>query len=123
MTSTGSLVSIRETKHTWSAKSLLRRAMTCRPRRVFPTPPGPIRVSRRISGRLSNSHTVAISCSRPTKEVNGVGKENLSLDAVSFSSREMSDLSCMTCDLYNNKASPGDACTYQVHWANYAETR
>ena len=42
---------------------------TRRARRFLPTPPGPVRVSRRASGHRSSPRTAATSCSRPTKLV------------------------------------------------------
>ena len=46
---------------------------TCCARRVLPTPPGPVRVSSRTSGRSKSSRTTSASCSRPTNEVRSPG--------------------------------------------------
>ena len=43
-------------------------------RRVFPAPPGPVRVSSRTSGRSSNSVPSATSRSRPISEVRATGR-------------------------------------------------
>jgi hypothetical protein len=47
---------------------------TSRERRVFPTPPGPVRVIKRVTSPLSNDRTAAPSCSRPISGVGGIGK-------------------------------------------------
>ncbi len=41
--------------------------------RVLPTPPGPVSVTSRISGRRSRAHTAARSRSRPISGVSGIG--------------------------------------------------
>src|SRR5438045_3244599 len=53
-TRAGSLVGARFTKNTPSAKRSLSSAATWRPRRVLPTPPGPVRVTRRTSSRCTS---------------------------------------------------------------------
>lgn len=42
--------------------------------RVLPTPPGPVSVTRRASGRVSNSVSCARSATRPTKRSGGTGR-------------------------------------------------
>ena len=49
-------------------------AATSIARRVLPTPPGPVSVTRRTSGRRSRSRTAATSRSRPTSGVSGRGR-------------------------------------------------
>ena len=56
-----------------SANSSANSAATWIASRVLPTPPGPVRVSRRTSGRRSNSRMAASSRSRPTSGVRGSG--------------------------------------------------
>ena len=51
-----------ESAATWSA------------RRVLPTPPGPVNVTRRTSFRRSRSWMAVISRSRPTSGVSGMGR-------------------------------------------------
>src|SRR6266700_3947359 len=48
-------------------------------RRVLPTPPVPVRVSKRISGRASRVQAAATSRSRPRSEVSGTGSGEKSL--------------------------------------------
>ena len=48
-------VAAREAKHTLSPKSARRSSASCRASRVFPVPPGPVRVSSRTSGRRRRS--------------------------------------------------------------------
>src|SRR5713226_2168438 len=43
-------------------------------RRVLPTPPGPVRVTKRTSGRRRRAHTACTSCSRPINGVSRPGK-------------------------------------------------
>ena len=52
---------------------LASRWATVRANRVLPTPPGPVRVSSRTSGRRKSATSVAISRSRPTNGVSGRG--------------------------------------------------
>ena len=49
-------------------------AATATAKRVFPTPPGPVRLNSRTSGRISNSVARATSSSRPMSEVRGIGR-------------------------------------------------
>ncbi len=51
------------------------RAATSSPSRVLPLPPGPVSVTRRTSGRESNSVTAASSRSRPRSGIAGTGSE------------------------------------------------
>ena len=53
-TNVESLMGARFTKKTPSAKRSLNSAATCKPKRVLPAPPGPVRVSRRTSSRRSS---------------------------------------------------------------------
>src|SRR6266699_7197507 len=69
----GSLTGARETKQTPSAKSSLTSAATCKDRRVFPTPPVPMSVTRRTDGCRKRAPSAATSCSRPKNEVSGTG--------------------------------------------------
>ena len=65
----------RATNQTPSANaSAAASAAARRASRVLPTPPGPVSVTRRTSGRRSSSPTAAISRSRPTSEVSGTGR-------------------------------------------------
>ena len=52
-TRSGSLSGARDTNQVPSAKCSLTSAATCKPRRVLPTPPGPVSVTRRTSWRRS----------------------------------------------------------------------
>jgi hypothetical protein len=49
-------------------------AATATAKRVFPAPPGPVRLNNRISPRSNNSAACATCCSRPTSEVRGIGR-------------------------------------------------
>ena len=73
ITRAGSWVAARDAKHTLSLKSPRRSSASCSARRVFPVPPGPVRVSRRTSGRRRRALSTARSASRPMSEVRGVG--------------------------------------------------
>ena len=73
-TRSGSEIEAKPTNHTPPGKSSTRSAATRIASRVFPTPPGPVRVSRRRSGRRSHGTRAATSPSRPTSDVSGVGK-------------------------------------------------
>ena len=61
------------TKATPSAESGAHCSATAIARRVLPTPPGPVSVSRRTSGRRSSARRVASSTSRPISRVRGTG--------------------------------------------------
>jgi len=56
-----------------SGRRSCRVAATSRARWVLPTPPGPVKVSRRTSSRRNSVSTAATSCSRPTSAVGGRG--------------------------------------------------
>ena len=70
----GSLTGASGTKQISPAKSSSRSVATCKARRVLPTPPVPVRVTRRISGRCRSVHNTWISSSRPIREVSCAGK-------------------------------------------------
>ena len=72
-TKAGSLMGAKETKETPSGKSARTSVATCNARRVLPTPPGPVRVSRRTSELRSRAVTAASSCLRPMRGVSGAG--------------------------------------------------
>jgi hypothetical protein len=74
-TRSGSLMAARGTKQTLPAKSGRKSRATASKRRVLPTPPGPVRVSRRTSGRRSKAVSWVSSCSRPSRGVSGSGRE------------------------------------------------
>ena len=71
-TSTGSETDDRSTKNTPSGNSAAAAAATCTPSRVLPVPPEPVSVMSRFSARSALAR--AISSSRPTNEVSGVGR-------------------------------------------------
>jgi len=73
----GSRRAARLTVTTPSAKALSRPATTCWARRVLPTPPGPVSVSRRTSGWRSRCATAASSRSRPSNGVSGAGSASM----------------------------------------------
>ena len=73
-TRSGSRTAARETKTTPSANAVSSSLATSIASRVLPTPPGPVSVTSRISGRRSRSHTAARSRSRPTSGVSGMGR-------------------------------------------------
>src|SRR5215469_15752059 len=73
MRSSGSLRGARETKRTPSAKASRSSMATSSARRVLPTPPVPVRVTKRTSTRLRRAHTAVISCSLPTSGAGGTG--------------------------------------------------
>src|SRR5437868_6860975 len=62
-------------KVTPSTKSSARSEPTCTARRVVPTPPLPVSVTRRMSERSRRLQIVATSCSRPISGVNCIGRE------------------------------------------------
>ncbi len=72
-TRSGSRTEAREAKTAPSAYSSANPAATSIASRVFPTPPGPVSVTRRISGRRSRARTASSSRSRPTSGVSGKG--------------------------------------------------
>ena len=69
-TSCASPMGARLTKTVPSAKASRSAAATASPRRVLPTPPGPVSVTSRTSARRSRATSAATSRSRPS---NGVG--------------------------------------------------
>jgi hypothetical protein len=69
----GSLMLARGTKYVPSANSEARRRPMSIPRRLLPTPPGPVRVSKRIAGSRSRTSAAAISRLRPIRVVSGLG--------------------------------------------------
>ena len=72
-TSAGSGTAASGTKTAPSANSDSSLAAASRASRVLPTPPGPVSVSRRTSGRHKRPVNVVTSRSRPTSAVSGVG--------------------------------------------------
>ncbi len=74
MTRSASLMGASGTKQTPSVKSSSRLVPTSSPRRVLPTPPVPVSVTRRTSGCRRRAHTAATSCSRPTSGVSCAGR-------------------------------------------------
>src|SRR5829696_1682131 len=72
-TSAGSGTAASGTKTTPSANADSSLSAVSRARRVLPTPPGPVSVTRRTSGRQRRSVKVVVSRSRPTSAVSGVG--------------------------------------------------
>ena len=73
-TASGSASTDRSRNAIPSAKSAPVAVAAARARRVLPIPPGPIRVSSRISARHSRSRRAAISASRPISGVGCAGK-------------------------------------------------
>ncbi len=72
----GSRSTARETKPTPSANASRRSDATWMARRVLPTPPGPVRVSKRTSGRRRVSTTAAMSLSRPISGEGASGRSD-----------------------------------------------
>src|SRR5260370_19200471 len=80
-----------------SVRSLNKSVAICRAGGVFPPPPGPVRVTRRTSGRSRRAYAAATSCSRPIKDVSGAGtlRVNVYSGVVGFLERRTSTLSCI----------------------------
>ena len=74
MTKSGSLIGANGTKETPSGKSSRSSVATWSARRVLPTPPVPVRVKRRTSGRCRRVQAAATSCLRPMREVSCAGR-------------------------------------------------
>ncbi len=72
-TRSGSFSAASETNATPPVKSSRSIWATSRARRVLPTPPGPVRVSKRTSGRRKISMAAPTSRSRPISDVSGEG--------------------------------------------------
>ena len=73
-TRSGLVMGARSTNQIPSENASTRLVATWRARRVLPTPPGPVKVSRRISSWRSRSTSTATSRSRPTSGVSGAGR-------------------------------------------------
>ena len=73
-TRAGSVMGASATKKTPSSNSSKSSAATCKPRRVLPMPPGPVRVSRRTSSSRKRPRTSLSSRSRPTSGVGWAGR-------------------------------------------------
>src|SRR5712692_4080876 len=84
-------------KQTPLVRSLNKSLAICRLMLVLPTPPVPVRVTRRTSGRIRRAYAAATSCSRPIKDVSGVGtlQVNVYSGVVGFLERRTSTLSCI----------------------------
>ncbi len=78
-TSAGSASGARSTNQTPSPNSSPRSAATSTARRVLPTPPGPVRVTRGTSCRSSRARTAASSPSRPIRGERGRGSEGATM--------------------------------------------
>ncbi len=74
MTRWGSLRGASETKQMPLAKFSLSSCAICKPRRVLPTPPVPVSVSRHTPGRRKSVQATAVSRSRPTRDVSCMGR-------------------------------------------------
>ena len=74
MTRLGSLRGASETKQMPLAKFPLSSCAIFKPRRVLPTPPGPVSVSRYTPGRCMSIQATAASRSRPTSDVSCMGR-------------------------------------------------
>src|SRR6266699_4177069 len=98
MTRSGSLMGASRTRQIPSGKSSSSAVATCKPRRVLPTPPVPVRVSRRTSGCRRSAQDAATSCSRPTSGVSCAGKLWVDVRPGSVDTLEesMNSLSCIT---------------------------
>src|SRR5215216_350866 len=72
--SAGSLSAARSTKTTLSANCAATSCATARANRVFPTPPGPVRVRSGAASSSRAARAAAISPSRPTSEVRARGR-------------------------------------------------
>ena len=71
----GASIGERSTKTTPSGKSFATSAAAAMARRVLPTPPGPVKVSRRTAGSRTRETTAASSWSRAIRSVNGRGRD------------------------------------------------
>ena len=74
-TSAGSTSGASATKKTLSKYSSSSSEATSIARRVFPLPPGPVSVSKRVSGCRRSATTSETSVARPTNELVGRGRE------------------------------------------------
>ncbi len=74
MTSKGSLMGASDIKKTPLTNTSRSSEATCRPRRVLPVPPGPVKVTRRTSSRRRSCPMVATSVSRPMSGVGCTGR-------------------------------------------------
>jgi hypothetical protein len=74
VTKAGSVMGASATKNAPSSNSSSSSAAICKPRRVLPMPPGPVRVSKRTSSPRRRSRTSLSSRSRPTSGVGWAGR-------------------------------------------------
>src|ERR1700694_389345 len=89
-------IGARGTKETPSAQLSSTSAATCSAKRVLPTPPTPVSVSRRTSGRFSKALATSSSCSRPINVVTCMGKLFLKLAAVRCREEGTDTVLCIT---------------------------
>ncbi len=131
----GSVSGARATNATPSAPSSAHRVATSIARRVLPTPPGPVSVSNRTSGRRRRAAIVAASCSRPTSAVSGRGGPEKGTasrtnsctggDPLRVTTARLDALLSMACAAAVSRAGhtitafpqPGDS-TSVAHWAS-----
>src|SRR5207248_2612515 len=74
-------------------------------RRVLPTPPVPVKVSKRTSGRASRVQAAASSRSRPMSEVSGKGR--VEVDRLTISEAAPPSASCLSAPIEGRRACSG----------------